>query len=198
MTVAWGLRLAIHIGERKRGKGEDFRYAAMRRKDPAGFPSRSLVTVFLLQAVLIWVITLPVQITQWSAVPSTLTLLDVFGLVLWLAGFSLETVSDRQLRQFLADPANKGKVMDRGLWRYSRHPNYFGDALLWWGIYLVASATPWGWVTVFSPILMTFLLTRVSGVPLLDKGMVERRPGYRDYMDRTSAFIPWPPKAPSH
>jgi steroid 5-alpha reductase family enzyme len=194
MTVVWGFRLAIHIGRRKRGKGEDFRYAAMREKDPRRFPARSLVTVFFLQAVLIWIVTLPAQIAQRPEVPSSLTILDFFGLGVWLAGFLFETVSDRQLKRFLADPSNQGQVMDRGLWRYSRHPNYFGDALVWWGIFLVAAATPNGWLTVLSPILMTFLLTRVSGVPLLDEALAERRPGYREYMARTNSFFPWPPK----
>jgi len=197
MTVAWGFRLAAHIGWRKKGKGEDFRYAAMRENNPASFPARSLVTVFTLQAFLIWVISLPVQVTQASPIPPTLTFLDYLGFAVWLTGFAFEVISDWQLSRFLADPANRGRVMDRGLWRYSRHPNYFGDAVVWWGIFLVATATPNGWLTVFSPILMSLLLTRVSGVPLLDKALAERRPGYREYMHRTSSFIPWPPKKPS-
>lgn len=197
MTVVWGTRLAAHIAVRKRGKGEDFRYAAMRARDPDGFPRRSLITVFLLQAVLIWAITLPAQLAQLSATPATLTLLDFLGATLWVLGFGFETLADLQLRRFTADPANRGLVMDRGLWRYSRHPNYFGDALIWWGIFLVAAATPGGWVTFFSPVLMTFLLLRVSGVPMLEEALAERRKGYRDYMERTSSFFPWPPKKPN-
>ena len=195
MTVIWGCRLALHIGRRKRGKGEDFRYAAMRSERPESFPLRSLVTVFLLQAVLIWVISFPVQLAQLSDVPAGLTLLDLAGLGIWTLGLYFEVLSDRQLRQFLADPDSRGKVMDRGLWRYSRHPNYFGDSLIWWGIFLVAAATPKGWITIFSPLLMTFLLMKVSGVPLLEEALAERREGYREYMRRTSPFIPWPPKA---
>ena len=194
MTVAWGLRLALHIGARKVGKAEDFRYAAMRAERPTAFPRRSLVTVFLLQAFLIWAISIPVQVAQVPDVPSGLTTLDFLGLAVWILGFGFEVVADRQLRGFLADPANRGQVMDRGLWRYSRHPNYFGDSLIWWGIFLVAAATPGGWLTFFSPILMTFFLVKVSGVPLLEKALAERRDGYREYMQRTSPFFPWPPR----
>ncbi|MCJ7630406.1 MAG: DUF1295 domain-containing protein [Longimicrobiales bacterium] len=194
MTVIWGCRLAFHIGVRKRGKGEDFRYAAMRAKQPESFPLRSLVTVFLLQAVLIWAVSIPAQVAQLHDVPANLTALDFLGLSLWLLGFGFEAVSDLQLRRFLSDPKNSGRVMDRGLWRFSRHPNYFGDSLIWWGIFLVAAATPLGWVTVFSPLLMTFLLMKVSGVPILEEALAERRSGYREYMQRTSPFFPWPPR----
>jgi steroid 5-alpha reductase family enzyme len=194
MTVIWGSRLAFHIATRKRGKGEDFRYAAMRAKGPEAFPLRSLVTVFLLQAFLIWAISMPVQIAQLSKEPAGLILLDVLGAGIWLLGFGFEAVADRQLKSFLAEPANRGRVMDRGLWRYSRHPNYFGDSLIWWGIFLVAAATPGGWMTMASPLIMTFLLMRVSGVPLLEEALATRRQGYREYMQRTSPFFPWPPK----
>jgi steroid 5-alpha reductase family enzyme len=193
MTVIWGCRLALHIGLRARGKGEDFRYAAMRAERPGTFPIRSLVTVFLFQAFLIWLISIPAQVAQLRPEPAGLTILDLLGLGVWTMGFSFEALSDRQLKTFLADPANRGKVMDRGLWRFSRHPNYFGDSLIWWGIFLVAAATPGGWMTVFSPIIMTFLLMRISGVPLLEKALAERREGYAEYMARTSPFFPWPP-----
>jgi len=194
MTVSWGGRLALHIGVRKRGKGEDFRYAAMRADHGEAFRIRSLFTVFLFQAVLLWAIAIPVQVGQVATEPPGLTLLDFLGAAVWAVGFAFETVADRQLRAFLADPGNRGKVMDRGLWRYSRHPNYFGDSLIWWGIFLVAAATPWGWTTFFSPLLMTFFLVKVSGVPMLEEALARRREGYRDYMERTSPFIPWPPK----
>ncbi|MCJ7628174.1 MAG: DUF1295 domain-containing protein [Longimicrobiales bacterium] len=194
MTVIWGFRLAIHIAVRKKGKGEDFRYAAMRAKQPASFPRRSLVNVFLFQAVLIWAISIPAQVAQFHDMPAGLTILDFLGLGLWLVGFAFEAVSDHQLREFLSDPANRGQVMDGGLWRYSRHPNYFGDSLIWWGIFLVAAATPMGWATVFSPLLMTFFLLKVSGVPMLERALAERREGYRGYMRRTSPFFPWPPR----
>lgn len=194
LTVLWGVRLALHIGIRKRGTGEDFRYAAMRAEHGEAFPRRSLFTVFLFQAGLIWAITMPVQVGQLATEPSHLTFLDFLGTAVWILGFLFEAVADRQLRGFLADPANRGKVMDRGLWRYSRHPNYFGDSLIWLGIFLVAAATPWGWVTFFSPLLMTFFLVRVSGMPMLEAALARRREGYREYMERTSPFIPWPPK----
>lgn len=194
MVAFWGVRLALHIGLRKRGEGEDFRYASMRKEHGDGFPRRSLFTVFLLQAALIWAITLPVQWAQLSTVPPGLTPLDFIGLGLWVLGYGMEVAADRQLRGFLSDPSNRGRVMDRGLWRYSRHPNYFGESLMWWGVYLVAAATPWGWATVFSPILMTVFLLKVSGIPLLEDALAERREGYRDYMERTSAFMPWPPR----
>jgi steroid 5-alpha reductase family enzyme len=194
MTLVWGGRLAIHIGRRKWGKEEDFRYAAWRAERPDTFARRSLVTIFLFQGLLIWAISLPAQIAQLSSVPTRLTTLDFLGLGFWVLGFGFEAVADRQLRTFLAEPTNKGKVMDRGLWKYSRHPNYFGDALIWWGIFLVAAAVPWGWITFFSPFLMTFFLFKVSGVPMLEKALAERREGYREYMQRTSPFFPWPPR----
>jgi len=193
MVSIWGIRLALHIAVRKKGKGEDFRYAAMRAEHGESFPLRSLFTVFLFQALLIWTITLPVQVGQLSGRPDHLIWLDALGAGLWVLGYGLEFVADRQLKNFLADPANAGRVLDRGIWRYSRHPNYFGESLLWWGVFLVAAATPGGWVTVFSPIVMTFFLLKISGVPMLEKALAERREGYREYMDRTSPFFPWPP-----
>ncbi len=194
MTIIWGLRLTVHIGRRNMGEGEDYRYAAMRREHGSAFPLRSLVTVFLFQALLLWAITLPVQVAQLSSVPPDLTFLDLAGAALWLVGLGFEIVADRQLSRFRADPEASGEVMDQGLWKYSRHPNYFGESLVWWGIFLVAAATPGGWMTFFSPLLMTFFLLRVSGVPMLEASLAERKEGYRDYMRRTSPFIPWPPR----
>jgi steroid 5-alpha reductase family enzyme len=196
MVTFWGARLALHIAIRKRGKGEDFRYAAMREAHGSAFPVRSLLTVFLFQAFLIWAITIPVQVGQRSEVPPDLTFVDLLGLGLWTLGWGVEVTADRQLRRFLADPSNRGRVMDRGLWRYSRHPNYFGESLIWWGVFLVAAVTPGGWVTVFSPVLMTYFLVKVSGVRMLEEALAERRAGYREYMQRTSAFIPWPRRDP--
>jgi steroid 5-alpha reductase family enzyme len=196
MAVLWGLRLTWHIGRRKIGTGEDFRYAAWREEHGEAYPLRSLFTVFFFQAVLIWLVSMPVQVAQVSPGPAALGVLDLLGLAVWVVGIGFEATADRQLKTFLADPANSGKVMDRGLWKYSRHPNYFGDSLVWWGIFLVAAATASGWVTLFSPILMTWFLMKVSGVPLLEKALAERREGYREYMKRTSPFVPWPPKSP--
>ncbi len=190
----WGLRLAGYIGWRNAGKGEDFRYRAMRKRHGERFAFVSLFTVFVLQGVLMWVISLPLQFAQLSPEPARLTWLDFLGVSLWAIGLSFEAIGDWQLARFKADPANKGKVMDRGLWAYTRHPNYFGDALLWWGFFLIALTTHWGWWTVISPVLMTTLLMKVSGVALLEKTLVKTRPEYRDYVRRTSAFCPLPPK----
>lgn len=194
LAAIWGLRLATHIGWRNHGKGEDFRYQAMRKRIGDRFALVSLFTVFGLQGALMWLISLPLQFAQLSLEPARLTWLDFFGAALWAIGLSFEAIGDWQLAKFKADPANKGKVMDRGLWAYTRHPNYFGDALLWWGFFLIALATPRGWWTVISPVLMTTLLMKVSGVALLEKTLVKTRPEYRDYVKRTSAFFPMPPK----
>lgn len=194
MAAFWGIRLALHIGLRKRGKGEDFRYAAWRAEHGKAFPLRSLFSVFLLQAFLIWAISAPVQLASFTAQGQAFGALHLLGLTVWIVGFFLEWVADQQLKSFLAKPENRGQVMDRGLWKYSRHPNYFGESLIWGGIFLVAASVPWGWVTAFSPFLMTFFLVKVSGVPLLEEALAARREGYRDYIARTSMFFPWPPK----
>ena len=196
MVVLWGVRLALHIGSRKKGSPEDFRYAAMRAEHGSAFPLRSLFTIFLLQAFLIWVVTLPVQVTQLAAEPAHLGILELVGGLVWLVGFAWESVADLQLARFLSDPANRGKVMDRGLWAFSRHPNYFGEVVLWWGVYLVALSTPWAWATIVSPILVTYLLMNLSGVPLLEDGLLDRRAGHREYVEKTNAFFPWAPRAP--
>jgi steroid 5-alpha reductase family enzyme len=194
LAVIWGLRLATHIGWRNHGKGEDFRYQAMRKRSADRFAVVSLYTVFGLQGVLMWVISLPLQVAQLSREPARLTWLDYLGASLWLIGLGFEAIGDLQLTLFRVNPANKGKVMDRGLWAYTRHPNYFGDALLWWGFFLIALATPGGLWTVISPVLMTTLLMKVSGVALLEKTLVKTRPEYQGYVRRTSAFFPLPPK----
>ncbi len=193
-ALIWGFRLATHIGWRNHGKGEDFRYQAMRKRAGGRFALVSLSTVFGLQGVLMWVISLPLQFAQLAREPARLTWLDYLGAALWLIGFSFEAIGDWQLARFKADPANKGKVMDRLLWAYTRHPNYFGDVLLWWGFFLIALATPGGWWTVISPVLVTTLLMKVSGVALLEKTLVKTRPEYHGYIRRTSAFFPLPPK----
>jgi steroid 5-alpha reductase family enzyme len=195
LTVIWGLRLASYIAWRNHGKGEDFRYQAMRKRFGNRFPLISLVTVFALQGVLMWTISLPLQFAQLSREPSHLTWLDYLGASLWLIGLSFEAIGDLQLARFKADPANKGKVMDRGLWAYTRHPNYFGDALLWWGLFLIALTNSENWWTIVSPIIMTTLLMKISGVALLEKTLVKTRPEYKGYVQRTSAFFPMPPKS---
>jgi len=194
MTALWGLRLGAHLGWRNRGRGEDPRYAAMRRRHGERFARVSLWTVFGLQAALMWVVSLPVQVALLRPAAAGLGALDAIGAALWATGLFFESVGDWQLARFRADPASRGQVMDRGLWRYTRHPNYFGDALAWWGIFAVAASTRAGRWTLPSPMLMTFLLLRVSGVPLLERSLVRTRPGYRAYAERTSRFVPRPPR----
>lgn len=193
LTSVWGARLALHIFLRNRGRGEDPRYQSMRRQHGGRFPIVSLYSIFVFQGVLMWVISLPLQAAQLSATPDPLTALDWAGATLWAAGFFFEAAGDWQLRRFKSDPANKGKVMATGLWAWTRHPNYFGDATLWWGYYLIALSTPAGAWTLISPLLMTFLLVKYSGAALLEKSLRKTRPEYEDYIRRTSAFFPWPP-----
>lgn len=195
LITIWGARLSAHILWRSRGRGEDPRYAAMRRRWGARFPLVSLFTVFWLQAAVLWIVALP--LLQVQTAPAPWSWLDGLGVALFVAGFAFEAVGDLQLLRFRADPANRGRVLDRGLWRYTRHPNYFGDATLWWGLGCLALATPGGAWTLAGPALMTFLLRRVSGVTLLEKGLHETRPGYRDYVTRTSPFLPRPPRRPA-
>ena len=184
--VAWALRLSLHITVRNWGHGEDRRYQKIRRDHEPGFAIKSLYVVFASQAALAWIISLPLLgALRGTAAPGWR---DVPGAVLWLAGFCIEAVADRQLMIFRATPGNRGAVMERGLWRYSRHPNYFGECCLWWGFYLMALAAG-AWWTIIAPLLMTVLLLRVSGVALLERDIAERRPAYRDYVSRTSAFI---------
>ncbi|MBY0279316.1 DUF1295 domain-containing protein [Candidatus Binatia bacterium] len=194
LTTIWGLRLGTHLLVRNTGRDEDFRYAAMRASWGHGFGMKSLPRVFLLQAVLMWVVSFPVQAAMRSATPVTLGFLDYAGIVLWAFGLFFETVGDLQLARFKADSANAGRVMDRGLWRFTRHPNYFGDACVWWGLWLIAVAVPGGFWSAIGPVTMTVLLTSVSGVPMLERTIAERRPGYDEYARRTSAFLPRPPK----
>jgi steroid 5-alpha reductase family enzyme len=194
LVTLWGVRLSAYILWRNWGKGEDYRYRAMRESDPGSFARRSLFTVFWLQALLLWAISMPLLQAARSAGPAGLAPLDVLGLACFLVGFSFEAGGDWQLARFKRDPANRGRVLDRGFWRYTRHPNYFGDAAVWWAFFCFAAATPGGYWTIFSPVLMTFLLLRVSGVALLERGLREAKPGYRDYVERTSAFFPWFPR----
>lgn len=197
LVAIWSLRLSGYITWRNWGHGEDPRYRAMRERDPERFPVKSLVTVFWLQGLLAWIISLPLLAVATDPTPATLTWLDWAGVGVWTVGFYFETVGDWQLSRFLADPANKGKVMDRGLWRYTRHPNYFGDTTVWWGYFLIALATGAWWAAIGSAV-MTLFIVKVSGVALTDKRMSgkagSRREGYDEYVARTNAFFPWPPK----
>ncbi len=195
LVAAWALRLGIYLLWRNlRMLEEDARYQAMRARWGARFPWVSLGTVFLLQGLLAWFISFPLQLAVMGPEPPGLGLLDLLGLGLWLVGFSFETIGDAQLVRFKADPANRGKVLSTGLWRYTRHPNYFGDFLVWWGFFALALSTPGGWMTIASPLLMSLLLLKVSGVALLEKDIAVRRPEYRDYVSRTNAFFPGPPR----
>jgi steroid 5-alpha reductase family enzyme len=202
LTTLWGLRLALHILIRNWGHGEDRRYQAWRAQYGARFWWVSLFTVFGLQGVLLWAISLVLQVGQLSAIPARLlsaiparlVVLDFMGVIIWAVGFIFEAVSDWQLYRFKAVPENKGKVMKKGLWAYTRHPNYFGESLVWWGLFLITLATPGsGWV-VISPLLIGFLLLKVSGVTLLEKTIVDSRPEYAEYIKSTSSFIPWFPR----
>ena len=194
MATAWGLRLAIHLAFRNIGQEEDFRYQSMRRRAGDRFWVTSLVRVFGLQAAAMWVMSLPLMIGI-SDADRGLTPLWVIGTAVFLVGFGFESVSDWQLTRFKADSANAGQVMNRGLWRYSRHPNYFGDATAWWGIGLVAASTPIGIVGLIAPALITWILVKVSGVPMVEHRMKRKRPGYDEYIQRTSAFVPRRPKS---
>ena len=188
LVTVWALRLALHIGFRNAGAGEDFRYRKWREEAGASFWWISLLKVFLLQAVVLWIVSSPLLLAQlggWDSV----SMLDVLGIALWVFGFLFETVADWQLQRFKKDPASSGQVMRSGLWSVSRHPNYFGEAVLWWGLALLA-VPGGGWLSFVGPLMITFLLLKVSGVAMLDTAMVKRRPGYANYIATTPAFLP--------
>ena len=193
MVSIWGLRLSGFLARRNIGHGEDWRYVAMRKRHRRRFPLVSLVTVFALQGVVMFLVSLPVQLGHADRSPSVGPL-AVMGLLVWFLGIVFEAVGDMQLRRFKKDPSNAGLVMDRGLWSLTRHPNYFGDSCVWWGIGIVAAeagTAAWG---LIGPVVMTLFLTKVSGVPMLERSLAKRKPGYADYMARTSGFFPRPPK----
>jgi steroid 5-alpha reductase family enzyme len=192
LVTIWGIRLALYIGLRNLGKPEDFRYAKWREENGRSWWWVSYFKVFLLQGLIMWILSAPLIAAQTSGFPAILTPLDVLGMCVWGAGLLYEVIADAQLSQFKRRPSNRGKILTTGLWKYSRHPNYFGEAMLWWGYYLLALAAG-AWWTVFAPILMTYLLIRVSGVVMLEKTMAIK-PGYQEYMKATNAFLPWFPK----
>lgn len=191
LVTVWGVRLAVHISRRNHGKPEDFRYHQW-RMEWKNFYTRSFLQVFLLQGFFLYIIALPIMAINLSVNP-TFSWIDFAGVLIWMIGFLFETVADFQLTQFKSDPANKGKIITSGLWQYSRHPNYFGEAVQWWGIFLLAVAVPFGWVTIISPILITILLRYVSGVPMLER-KYHGRADFEAYKRRTSIFFPMPPK----
>jgi steroid 5-alpha reductase family enzyme len=194
LVSLWGVRLSAYLTWRNWGEGEDKRYQAMRRRASGSFALKSLVTVFGLQGVLAWLISLPLLAAATAASPPGLVWLDWLGVAVWLVGIVFEAGGDWQLSRFLADPANRGKVMDRGLWRYTRHPNYFGDTTVWWGYFLFALATGAWWAAVGSA-LMTLFIVKVSGVAMTERSMAKSsRAGHAEYIRRTNAFFPGPPK----
>ncbi|MDH3270426.1 MAG: DUF1295 domain-containing protein [Gemmatimonadota bacterium] len=192
LVAVWAIRLGYYLLIRNRKEGEDKRYQQMREARGAAFWWQSLFTIFWLQAGLLWIISAPLFAGIVSDGP--LGPWDAAGALLFAIGLSFEAVADAQLARFKEDPSNRGRVLDTGLWRYSRHPNYFGEAALWWGFFLFAVAAGAYWA-VIGPITITFLLLKVSGVTMLEENLKSSRPGYEDYVKRTSAFIPWPPKS---
>jgi steroid 5-alpha reductase family enzyme len=196
LVAVWGLRLTAHILLRNRKRGEDPRYAAWRRKWGRSFVWRSYLQVFLLQGLFLLIISAPVILANTDQnYPYTRYGFILAGFLVWCVGFFFEAVGDAQLARFKRDPGNRGKIMDRGLWKYTRHPNYFGESLMWWGIFLMVLEVPYGWTAVVSPLLITFLLVKVSGIPLLEKRYAGN-PEFQAYARRTNAFVPGFPKKP--
>lgn len=191
LVAVWSLRLFVYLTARNWGEPEDRRYQKIRANNDPGFAFKSLYIVFILQGVLAWIVSLPLLAAANGA--TELSLLDYVGAAIAAFGIVFEAIADWQLSRFKAQPGNKGKVMDTGLWRYTRHPNYFGECCVWWGFYLLAVAAG-GWWSVVGPLLMTVLLLRVSGVALLERDIAKRRPEYRRYIETTNAFIPGPPR----
>ena len=197
LVAIWAIRLGVHLFRRWRLHGADGRYVAILERQQQrkgwGFGKTALVFIFLPQAVFAWLVSLPVQLGQVAPDPGV-------GWVAWtgaglaVVGIAFESIGDAQLSAFRKDPANKGKVLDTGLWRYTRHPNYFGDACVWWGLYLIAAETAPGLWSIAGPIFLTFTLTKWSGIGITEKAVSKSRPGYADYIRRTSPFLPWPPK----
>lgn len=191
LVALWGIRLASHIYSRNKGKGEDFRYAQMRKDWGENVLIRSFLQIYLLQGFFMLVIASPIMLIN-SRVGPAFGWLDALGLLLWLAGFTLEVIADRQLREFVKTK-REGEIMKEGVWKYSRHPNYFGEAVQWWGIFLLALSIEGGIWTFVSPLLITILLRFVSGVPYLER-KYKKYPAFKEYMRETNAFIPWFPK----
>ncbi len=192
LVFVWGTRLAIHIAIRKKGKGEDFRYVQWRKDWGRWFLVRSYFQIYWLQGFLILLISYPIFLINLSP-KRGLSILDYVGFFLWLVGFLFETLGDYQMLKFKKNPKNKGQIMTKGLWAYTRHPNYFGESAMWWGIFLIALSVNNGWISIFSPLLLTLLLTKISGIPMLEK-KYKANVDFQAYTKRTSAFFPWFPK----
>lgn len=192
LVTLWGGRLFFHIMKRNFGKPEDFRYANWREEWGKFVIPRAFLQVYMLQGLLMMVIAFPIILIH-EALASQFTFVTAFGVLIWIFGYYFEVVGDAQLRKFKSNPANKGKLMMSGLWRYTRHPNYFGEAVMWWGIFVIAISAGAPMLSIISPIAITFLLLYVSGVPMLEKAMIGR-PGFKEYSRQTNKFIPWIPK----
>lgn len=192
LVSIWGLRLAWHIHARHRGKPEDFRYLAWRREWGKWFYARSYAQVYLLQGSLLFIVALPVLVINRNP-GSPLGLPDGIGVCVWLIGFFFESVGDAELAGFAKNPLNRGKILQSGLWRYTRHPNYFGEVVQWWGIWLIALRVPNGWFGIAGPLTITFLILKISGVPMLEKKMAQNS-DFAEYKRRTNEFFPWIPK----
>jgi len=193
LVLLWAFRLTLYITWRNWGEPEDSRYQAIRRKYEPYFTLKSLGIIFVFQALLAWIISMPLWVAL--TVPFQSSVFDILAVALWMIGMIFEAVGDWQLARFKTNPTNRGKVMNRGLWRYTRHPNYFGECLIWWGFFLLVIPTG-AWWSILSPVLLTFLLLKFSGVTMLEETIVDRRPAYREYIASTNAFIPGPPKNP--
>jgi len=192
LVSIWGIRLARHIHVRNKGRAEDYRYAEWRKVWGKWFYLRSYLQVYLLQGILLFLIVLPVLLIN-KSMSTSLSYVDFIGVAIWLFGFIFESVGDAQLSRFIKDPTNKGKLMQSGLWRYTRHPNYFGEVLMWWGLWIIALSVPNGIYGIIGPLTITFLILKVSGIPMLEKKMAEN-PEFAEYKKRTSIFFPLPPK----
>jgi len=195
LVSIWSIRLSLHLMVRNWNHDEDRRYQQIRSNNEPGFKYKSLYIIFGLQGLLAWLISIPLLLSLTSATP--LGWLDGFAIGLWLVGFVFEALADYQLVKFKHSANSQGRVLDSGLWAYTRHPNYFGEFCIWWAFYLFALSAG-GWWTVYAPFLMSFLLLRVSGVVMLEKDISERRPQYRDYIESTPAFFPGPKKSVTH
>jgi steroid 5-alpha reductase family enzyme len=191
LVLLWAFRLTLYITWRNWGEPEDSRYQAIRRKYEPYFALKSLGIIFVFQALLAWIISMPLWVAL--TVPFKSSVFDILAVALWMIGMIFEAVGDWQLARFKTNPTNRGKVMNRGLWRYTRHPNYFGECLIWWGFFLFVIPTG-AWWSILSPVLLTFLLLKFSGVTMLEETIVDRRPAYREYIASTNAFLPGPPK----
>lgn len=199
LVFIWALRLATYVYIRNRGKPEDYRYQAMRRRWKTNIVLKSFIRVYIFQGIVIFIVSFPVWFINIINNYSVESFLDFFGITLWLGGiiwligFLFETIGDYTLYKFLQKPENKGEIMDRSVWKFSQHPNYFGEVTQWWGIYIIALATPFGFITILGPIFITYMIIKVSGIKLLDKRF-ETDDKYAEYKQRTSVFFPWFPK----